>query len=433
MTGTATAPIATSAVSATGTWSARIGNATASAQAGVSQLVQTVTLPVGYTSLVASVAYRPYSNYPYSGWDTSSCVIQNAAGTLTYFDALHHLREPDGLHHRDVEHHLARRADRPDPLPDEPAGLGRDRDVPGRRLDLRDAMTRTTGAALLLAVALAPAGGRAASGERRGRASPCSRRRGVLPRRPSPGRRRRRPARPARRRSRRRWSRGRPRRRERTPRPARRTPPASSRPAPPSAPRCCSRCALTSAEAGSRLELRLLDCKRGRLRGQAADGVGGEEQARRDGAARLATRILQPVLSSGALPSPLLPPPPASAAARPAPAPAAARGGGRGRPPARACPSAGTSGAPPLGRAPRRHRGGAPRRRRRDRRPRLVRLERGERRARHRELRRVRLRTQPVAVARLGRGGGRRRRRGRARRRSLASPRRALAAHRGGD
>ena len=80
-TSTATAPFATSSVAATGTWSARIGNATLSAQYGTSQLIQTIVLPTGYTSLVASVAYRPYTSYYY--YDSSKCVIQNAAGTST--------------------------------------------------------------------------------------------------------------------------------------------------------------------------------------------------------------------------------------------------------------------------------------------------------------------------------------------------------------
>jgi hypothetical protein len=82
-TGTATAPVASSSFFATGAWSARIGNAAGTAQSGVSQLTQTLTLPAGYTSIVASVAYRPYSSYPNPGWDTSSCVIQNAGGTST--------------------------------------------------------------------------------------------------------------------------------------------------------------------------------------------------------------------------------------------------------------------------------------------------------------------------------------------------------------
>lgn len=82
-TGTATAPIASSAYAATGTWSARVGNTTGSAQTGTSALYQLVTLPTGYASIVASASYRPYTNYPYPGWDTSSCLIQNSAGTVT--------------------------------------------------------------------------------------------------------------------------------------------------------------------------------------------------------------------------------------------------------------------------------------------------------------------------------------------------------------
>lgn len=82
-TGTATAPVATSAVAATGAWSAQLGNASGMAQSGNSTLYQTVTLPVGFSSIVASASYRPYSNYPYPGWDTSSCIVQNSTGTAT--------------------------------------------------------------------------------------------------------------------------------------------------------------------------------------------------------------------------------------------------------------------------------------------------------------------------------------------------------------
>jgi hypothetical protein len=80
---TSTSPVATSAVAATGTWSAQIGNATASIQYGSSTLVQSVTLPAGSASITASVAYRAYTNYAFVGHDTNSCVVTNSAGTLT--------------------------------------------------------------------------------------------------------------------------------------------------------------------------------------------------------------------------------------------------------------------------------------------------------------------------------------------------------------
>lgn len=83
--GTATAPFATTSAASTGSWSARLGNTTAVSQSGTSALYQLVTLPAGYASIVASVSYRPYTNYPYAGWDTSSCLVQNSAGTATYY------------------------------------------------------------------------------------------------------------------------------------------------------------------------------------------------------------------------------------------------------------------------------------------------------------------------------------------------------------
>lgn len=81
---TATAPIATSAVAYAGTWSAQIGNATGSSiQWGYSTLYQDVTLPAGYTSIVASIAYRPYTNYSVIYHDTSYCyLVRPSDGTL---------------------------------------------------------------------------------------------------------------------------------------------------------------------------------------------------------------------------------------------------------------------------------------------------------------------------------------------------------------
>ncbi|MGB8932559.1 MAG: carboxypeptidase regulatory-like domain-containing protein [Anaeromyxobacteraceae bacterium] len=84
-TSTSTAPVLTSAVAKTGTWSAQVGNATGTtAQAGYSTLYQTVALPTGFASIVASISYRPYTNYPYYGWDTSSCSIRSEDGLTTY-------------------------------------------------------------------------------------------------------------------------------------------------------------------------------------------------------------------------------------------------------------------------------------------------------------------------------------------------------------
>jgi hypothetical protein len=79
--GTSTAPVATTAAAASGTYSAQVGNATTSTQNGYSRLYQNVTLPTGYSSIVASVRYRPYTTYAYSGWDYSACYIQNSTGT----------------------------------------------------------------------------------------------------------------------------------------------------------------------------------------------------------------------------------------------------------------------------------------------------------------------------------------------------------------
>jgi hypothetical protein len=83
-TGTSTAPVATSAVARTGTWSAQLGNATAMAQSGYSTLYQTVTLPTGYSSIVASIAYRSYSaGGTYAYLDSNSCSVQSATGSTT--------------------------------------------------------------------------------------------------------------------------------------------------------------------------------------------------------------------------------------------------------------------------------------------------------------------------------------------------------------
>jgi hypothetical protein len=82
-TGTSTTPVTTSALYATGLWSAHLGNTGTTAQYGISAVYQVITLPTGYSSIVANARYRPYSDYPYAGWDTSSCTIQNSAGTAT--------------------------------------------------------------------------------------------------------------------------------------------------------------------------------------------------------------------------------------------------------------------------------------------------------------------------------------------------------------
>lgn len=82
--GTSTAPVASTAVVASGTGSVQIGNATAGVQSGTSQIYQALTLPTGYASIVASVAYRPYTNYAYAGHDSSSCAITNSTGTVVY-------------------------------------------------------------------------------------------------------------------------------------------------------------------------------------------------------------------------------------------------------------------------------------------------------------------------------------------------------------
>ncbi len=80
-TSTATAPVATSAVAATGTWSAQVGNATASYQWGYSIMYQTVTLPAGASSIVASATYRMYSSTTLLH-DYCSCDIENSLGTV---------------------------------------------------------------------------------------------------------------------------------------------------------------------------------------------------------------------------------------------------------------------------------------------------------------------------------------------------------------
>jgi hypothetical protein len=79
--GTATVPVATSSVAATGLYSAQLGNATASAQYGYSRLYRNVTLPTGYSSIVLSIAYRPYTG---SSYDSSSCAIKDSAGSYLY-------------------------------------------------------------------------------------------------------------------------------------------------------------------------------------------------------------------------------------------------------------------------------------------------------------------------------------------------------------
>ncbi len=82
--GTSTTPVVTTSVAASGTYSAQVGNATASTtQSGYSRLYQNVTLPTGYSSIVASVSYRPYTSPSY-GYDYSACYIQSSTGSSTY-------------------------------------------------------------------------------------------------------------------------------------------------------------------------------------------------------------------------------------------------------------------------------------------------------------------------------------------------------------
>ncbi len=83
--GTSTDPVVITSVVYGGTYSAQVGNATASAQQGYSRLYQNVTLPAGYSSIYASVAYRPYTNYgTYYYNDHNACYIQDSTGTTTY-------------------------------------------------------------------------------------------------------------------------------------------------------------------------------------------------------------------------------------------------------------------------------------------------------------------------------------------------------------
>lgn len=82
-TGTSAAPVVAT-VPATGTYSARVGNATAAAQTGYSTLYQNVVLPAGAVSISISVAYRSYTNYGlYYYYDENTCSVQDSTGATT--------------------------------------------------------------------------------------------------------------------------------------------------------------------------------------------------------------------------------------------------------------------------------------------------------------------------------------------------------------
>ena len=90
-TQTASVPAATTTAAASGSWSARLGNATGSPENGVSTLWQDVALPAGAASIRVSVSYRPFTNSGSYASDRGWCGVYTPSGGsyLTFVDLMY--------------------------------------------------------------------------------------------------------------------------------------------------------------------------------------------------------------------------------------------------------------------------------------------------------------------------------------------------------
>jgi hypothetical protein len=87
-TGTASAPALSSTVTAGGTYSVHVGNATGIAEGGYSTIYQNVTLPAGAVAINLSISYQSRTNYgTYYYSDHNACYVQDSTGTTSYLTA----------------------------------------------------------------------------------------------------------------------------------------------------------------------------------------------------------------------------------------------------------------------------------------------------------------------------------------------------------